>query len=99
MRQEELILDTENAKVRVIEINNNTISAWHHHSLITDDCFCLVGEIKVHTKNPYKSVILQPGERHTINSGVIHCIENATSNTAKYLLVQGSGKYDFIASN
>ncbi len=98
MRQEEIILETENAKVRIIEMSTNTVSQWHHHTELTDDCFCLLGEIKVHTKNPNNTVILKPGERHTINTGIVHCIENATRSKAKFLLIQGTGKYDFIVS-
>jgi len=96
VRTEEIILKTENTAVRVIEILNNTITPWHHHTHITDNCFCLTGVIKVHTKNPDNTVILKPGERHTISAGIIHSVENATSSNAKYLLVQGTGAYDFI---
>ena len=99
MRQEEIILETENAKVRVIEIQKNTSSPWHHHTELTDNCFCLIGEIKVHTKNPDFTVTLKAGERHTIEPGIVHNIENATIEKAKYLLVQGTGKYDFVESN
>jgi len=99
MRNEEIILETKDAKVRIIEIAENSKTQWHHHTIITDNCFCLVGEIKVHTKNPNNTIILKSGERHTIISGVIHCVENTTNSRAKFLLVQGTGKYDFIASN
>lgn len=94
----ETILETKDIKVRVIEIFKNTITPWHHHSYITDNCFCLTGEIKVHTKNPNRTVILKPGERCTIGIGIIHSVENSTSSQAKYLLVQGTGEYDFIES-
>jgi len=67
MRQEEIIIETECSKVRVIEIQKNTTSTWHYHTELTDNCFCLIGQIKVHTKNPDQTVILNPGERHTIN--------------------------------
>lgn len=99
MRQEEIILETENAKVRIIEIQKNTSSQWHHHTEITDNCFCLVGEIKIHTKNPDITTILKPGERYTITAGVIHSIENTTITNAKVLLVQGIGKLDFVTAN
>ncbi len=96
---EEIILETENTAVRVIEIYKNTMTPWHYHTHITDNCFCLSGEIKVHTKNPNNTVTLKPGERHAISAGVIHSVENTTNSKAKYLLVQGTGKYDFIESD
>jgi quercetin dioxygenase-like cupin family protein len=98
IRIEEIILETNDTAVRVIEILKNTMSPWHHHTHVIDNCFCLKGEIKVHSKNPNNTVILSPGERHTISAGVIHCVENSTNSKAKYLLVQGIGAYDFIES-
>jgi len=96
MRKEEVILETANAKVRVIEIQSNMRSSWHHHTELTDNCFCLVGEIQVHTKKPDNTIILKPGERHTIEAGVVHCVENTTTKKSIFLLVQGTGKYDFV---
>lgn len=52
MVDEEILLETKNAKVRIIELSANTEAPWHYHTEVTDDCFFLEGNIEVHTQNP-----------------------------------------------
>jgi len=93
---EEEILKTENARVRIIELSAKARTQWHSHTEMTDDCFCLEGNIAVHLKDPDQTVSLAPGERCTIESGRIHRVENQVNEKSRYLLVQGVGKYDFV---
>jgi len=99
MSTDECVLKTEDALVRIIEQKGNSKSPWHYHSEVTDDCFCLEGVIEVHVKNPKQTTSLKPGERCTIKVGEIHRVANCSDKIAKYLLIQGVGKYDFIESN
>jgi len=93
---ENIVLKTEDALVRTIEIFPETEAPWHYHTEVIDDCFCLEGIIEVQIKNPDQTISLAPGERCTINTGRVHRVANATKEKSKYLLVQGVGKYDFI---
>jgi quercetin dioxygenase-like cupin family protein len=99
MSNEEIVFETENTKVRIIELSAKAGTAWHYHTEVTDNCFCLEGSIDVHFKKPDRTISLQPGERCTIETGEIHRVANGINQKSKYLLVQGVGKYDFIESN
>ena len=94
--KEEIIIETDNTKVRIIGLDANKKAPWHHHTEVKDEFFCLEGVIEVQYKNPGKTVLLSPGERCTVEAGVIHRVTNPGNNPSKYLLVQGIGKYDFI---
>lgn len=99
MDNEEVIFETMDTKVRIIELSANAKTAWHHHTEVIDNCFCLKGEIEVHLKSPDQVIRLKPGERCTIDTGNIHRVANGGNEMAKYLLVQGVGKYDFVEND
>lgn len=100
MKKEETIIQTEDVKVRIIELQSGESGPFHFHTEITDNMFGISGEIIVSMKNPAEKVVLKPGVRCTIEPGRIHCVSNSLKNeTSKYLLVQGVGAYDFIKEN
>jgi mannose-6-phosphate isomerase-like protein (cupin superfamily) len=70
-------------------------TAWHFHSEITDRMFCLQGLIAVEYQDPRESVELACGERCEVAVKRVHRVINVLPETAKYLLVQGVGHYDF----
>lgn len=100
MKKEEIIIQTADVKVRVIELQAEESGPFHFHTEITDNMFGISGEITVSMKNPPACVILKPGVHCTIEPGRVHCVTNTLKNeTSKYLLVQGVGAYDFIKEN
>lgn len=100
MKNEEIIIQTENVKVRIIELQPGEIAPFHYHTEITDNMFGLSGEIIVNIRKPEKQIILTPGVRCKIEVGRVHqVINNRKDETSKYLLVQGVGTYDFIKEN
>lgn len=99
MSNEEIVFETNDTKVRIIELPAKAKTAWHYHTEVTDNCFCLEGNIEVHIKKPNQTTSLKPGERCTIETGTIHRVANGINGKSKYLLVQGVGKYDFIENN
>lgn len=97
MKHEEIILRTENVRVRVIELHSAEYTPFHYHKEITDNMFGVSGEIRVRLKNPDEEILLTPGARCTIDPGRVHQVSNnLDSATSSYLLVQGVGTYDFI---
>ncbi len=97
MKKEEIIIQTENVKVRVIELLPDEVAPFHHHTEITDTMFGISGEIIIRMKNPEEQVLLTPGVRCTVATGRTHQVVNLLkTETSKYLLVQGVGRYDFI---
>ncbi len=100
MKKEEIIIQTEDVKVRIIELLVGESGPFHFHTEITDNMFGISGEIIVSMKNPTGKIILKPGVHCKIEPGRVHCVSNNhNSETSKYLLVQGVGVYDFIKEN
>jgi hypothetical protein len=56
---------------------------------------CLEGAIAVEFRKPRERVDLEPGGRCEVAVERLHRVVNRASGTAKYLLVQGVGRYDF----
>jgi len=97
MKKEAIIIQTEDVKVRIIELQVEERGPFHFHTEITDNMFGISGEIIVSMKNPIEKIILKPGVHCSIQPGRMHRVSNNLKNeTSKYLLVQGVGTYDFI---
>ena len=100
MNKEEILIQTENVKVRIIELPAGESGPFHFHTEITDHMFGISGEIIVSMKNPAETVILKPGVRCRIEPGRVHRVSNShQSEPSTYLLIQGIGTYDFIKEN
>lgn len=100
MKKEEVIIQTEDVKVRIIELQPGEITPFHYHTEITDNMFGISGEIIVSMKNPEEKILLTPGIRCKVETGRIHQVTNCLkTEISEYLLVQGVGKYDFIKKN
>jgi mannose-6-phosphate isomerase-like protein (cupin superfamily) len=92
---EEVIIKTENVRVRIVELGSSEVASWHAHSEVTDNMFCLSGRMFVRMKDPDEEMFLEPGERCTVAQGRTHQVVNAQATRTTYLLVQGVGRYDF----
>jgi quercetin dioxygenase-like cupin family protein len=93
--RDEVILETDDVRVRVLALEEGQATAWHFHSLVTDRMLCLEGAISVEFRDPAAAVALDPGGRCEVRAGRVHRVVNLASTTARYLLVQGVGRYDF----
>lgn len=97
MSNEEVVLQTDDVRVRIIELAPGETTALHRHSQITDHMFGLSGEILVRKLNPDESCTLVAGDRCKVSPGRYHQVLNPQKGqTAKYLLIQGIGPYDFL---
>jgi len=92
---EEVLIQTDNVSVRILELEAGGALPWHHHSEVTDYVFALNGEIEVQLKSPDEKVSLTPGQRCDVPTGRVHRVVNMCKRKTKYLLIQGVGKYDF----
>lgn len=95
--QDEVILETENVRVRILVLESGQATSWHFHTEVTDKMLCLEGTIAVEYQKPSARVELSPGERCEVAVERLHRVVNLTAEVAKYLLVQGVGRYDFNA--
>ena len=93
--RDEVILETGSVRVRILVLEAREATAWHFHSEVTDRMLCLQGSIAVEYQDPRESVELVCGERCEVAVTRVHRVVNMTAETAKYLLVQGVGRYDF----
>jgi quercetin dioxygenase-like cupin family protein len=92
---EEVLIQTDNVSVRILELEAGGALPWHHHSEVTDYVFALDEEIEVQLRSPDETVRLTPGERCAVPTGRVHRVVNMCQRKTKYLLIQGVGKYDF----
>ena len=95
MQENEVIVKTDNVRVRVMVLSPRELADWHYHTQVTDDIFCLSGKIVVQKQDPPEEICLLPGQRTRIEPGRNHRLENLEETESSYLLVQGIGKYDF----
>jgi mannose-6-phosphate isomerase-like protein (cupin superfamily) len=84
-------------EVRVAEfvIQPHSVGSSHYHTQVNELCICLEGQMFVHQQN-LEMTVLMPGQKTTINAGVIHTVENTQAVLCRYMVVQGPGKYDLI---
>ena len=83
--------------VRVVEflLAPESNGVWHHHTNVSEYCYCLVGYLSVEIEES-KTVILQPGEKCQIAIGTEHYVLNESRIPCRFLVVQGIGEYDFV---
>jgi len=94
--KEETLIQTADARVRIMVLPAGESVPWHFHSDVTDDIFCLEGQIEVELKEPAENNLLAPGQRTRVVPRRTHRVINRGTGTASYLLVQGGGRYDFL---
>lgn len=97
--RDEVILETEDVRVRILALECGQATAWHFHTEVKDRMFCLAGRIAIECREPQERFEIGPGERCEIAVGRVHRVVNLSAERAKYLLVQGVGQYDFNVVN
>ncbi|HXE96869.1 MAG TPA: cupin domain-containing protein [Dongiaceae bacterium] len=90
------IIRTENVLVRVMDLEKDASTGWHHHTEVSDYFVCLNGVVQVEARNPDEVIILHPGQRTEIKPPQVHRVLNTHTDKSEYLLIQGVGTYDFI---
>ena len=99
-RKEEILIQTETIRVRIMELPSGGSTPSHHHSVVTDNIFGLTGEISIKLEKPEETIKLPPGSRCEVQPGRIHTVINSNPDQrATYLLVQGVGQYDFLQNS
>lgn len=97
MKSEEVLIQTADVKVRVMQLPPGEATTWHHHSEVTDHMVGLSGRVLVRLRHPEETRELQPGQRCQVEVGRVHRVVNASGvEPASYLLVQGVGRYDYL---
>jgi mannose-6-phosphate isomerase-like protein (cupin superfamily) len=95
MKETEVIVKTNDIRIRIMALSPREITDLHYHTEVTDHVFCLTETIVIRMRNPKEEVHLAPGEKCLVETRKIHQIENLEDFDASYLLIQGIGTYDF----
>ncbi len=95
---EEVLIQTDNVSVRILELKTGEALPWHYHSEVTDYIFALDDEIEIELRSPNENVHLKSGQKYTIPTGRVHRVVNPRKTNNNYLLIQGVGRYDFKRS-
>jgi quercetin dioxygenase-like cupin family protein len=95
VREVATLVNANGVRVAEFEIDPNSDGAWHHHSQLSEHCYCLRGQIAVEIAG-CETVHLQAGERCEIPAGIRHRLINKGDQVCGYLVVQGTGAYDFV---
>lgn len=98
MYRDETILETADVRVRILTLEVGRETPWHSHTAVTDHMLCLAGAIAVECRAPDERLLLEPGGRCEVAVGRVHRVVNRSPVEAKYLLVQGVGRYDFVTA-
>jgi quercetin dioxygenase-like cupin family protein len=94
----DIIAETPDLRIAEYALGPGEGQPWHHHSEVTDIFYCLEGRIEVDCRDPARQQTLHPGQKGSMPAGTVHRVRNAGDGTSRYLLIQGVGKYDFIAA-
>ncbi|OHB29423.1 MAG: hypothetical protein A2X84_00380 [Desulfuromonadaceae bacterium GWC2_58_13] len=97
MKKAETLIETDDVRVRVLELSPGQITPWHYHTKITDHMVGLCGDLLIRLRDPDEEIALAPGSRCEVAAGRVHQVINRSIlEPAQYLLAQGVGRYDFI---
>tara|TARA_Y100001936_G_scaffold250648_1_gene304017 strand:- start:4171 stop:4542 length:372 start_codon:yes stop_codon:yes gene_type:complete len=92
----EMLVETENVRVHTLHLTEGQIIPWHKHTEVDDTFVCLTGETIILSDGKQKNIKLSPGERCTIYCGVGHAVKPKSKKGTSFLLIQATGKHDFI---
>ncbi|MGE3800134.1 MAG: cupin domain-containing protein [Candidatus Kapaibacterium sp.] len=88
------IISTEDVRVCTFELEPFEEGELHYHSEVIEHLVALTGSIVVYIEGERKQP-LGLGELFEIPVGEVHQVINVGETSAKYLLIQGTGRYDF----
>jgi quercetin dioxygenase-like cupin family protein len=83
-------------QVRVFTLAPGEAIPWHYHSAVSDTYFVLAGTLSIETRAPADRRSLEVGEDYAIPPKTAHLVANRSGAEARFVLVQGVGRYDFV---
>ncbi|MEM9682792.1 MAG: cupin domain-containing protein [Pseudomonadota bacterium] len=98
IKRRDLVAESTGLRVQILTIGAGQCVPWHRHSLITDTFVCLDGPMKVETRAPDETTILNPGETYAVPPLQDHRVSGQNDGPCRFLIVQGVGEYDFVPS-
>ena len=95
MIKPEILIETQDVRVRIMTLESGQATAWHYHTEIADSMFCLDGPLAVEYRNPDARLELINGEHCAVPVKRVHRVVTPGVGEASYFLVHGVGRYHF----
>ena len=90
-----MLIDSTEARVAEFIMKPYSKGSRHYHSSVTEHCLCLEGCLLVE-RDAAPPLLLRSGQRIEIAAGVAHKVSNPEGISCRYMVVQGTGPYDFV---
>ena len=82
-------------RIRRLTLGPGQFVPWHYHSEISDTFFCMKGPMRIRTRDPDSSTILEPGQTLEVPAGRAHRVSGMNEGPCQFIVVQGVGRYDY----
>ena len=92
----EVIADSSTLRVQILTLAAGQCVPWQYHSEITDTFICMEGPMRVETRAPRETFLLQAGESCAVGPKTAHRVSGVEDGPCKFTIVQGVGAYDFV---
>jgi quercetin dioxygenase-like cupin family protein len=86
--KDEVIIMTEQVRVRHMHLKSAEATPWHFHTQVVDNIYCLQGSLEVQLHAPDLQIPLVVGGRCEVLTGRVHRVVNLGQEQATYLLVR-----------
>ena len=95
----ETVVAGKDVQARIFTLAPGEVIPWHSHSESTDYYFVLGGKLTIERRTPDDRRAIAVGERYQINAGNSHTLSNREAEDCRFLLLQGTGRFDWIKSD
>jgi mannose-6-phosphate isomerase-like protein (cupin superfamily) len=92
----ETVVAGSDVQARLFTLAPEEVIPWHFHSEVTDWYFVLAGTLSIETRAPRDECSIAVGGSYRIPPKTAHLISNKGGAPCRFLLLQGTGKYDFV---
>jgi quercetin dioxygenase-like cupin family protein len=96
VKQVETIMADPVIRARLFTLAPREVIPWHRHTEVTDHYFVLRGHLTIETRLKQPRTELKIGDRFQITPGTDHQLTNNGPSDCEFLLLQGTGAYDWI---
>lgn len=96
VEERETIAETDTVRVHTLLLTADQTVPWHKHTLVDDTFVCLSGPMVVLTDGDEAEIMLEPGDMFTVSAGIGHSVLPTTDAGTKFLLIQATGRHDYI---
>ena len=83
-------------RITELQLSKTQRVPWHYHNNVADTFYVLKGDLRIFLQQPKQEVNLKRGETFTATARRPHLVTNAGDRSAVFLVLQGTGEYDFV---